>query len=84
MPTFTLRVCVPAPAGIFAPKGQLFPTCCGQEQGGTAVVAQQERILLPAQEMQVQSWGREDPWRRKWQPTPVFLPGEFHGQRSDY
>ena len=22
-------------------------------------------------------------WRRKWQPTPVFLPGEFHGQRSN-
>ena len=22
------------------------------------------------------------PWRRKWQPTPVFLTGEFHGQRS--
>ena len=22
------------------------------------------------------------PWRRKWQPTPVFLPGEIHGQRS--
>ena len=22
------------------------------------------------------------PWRRKWQPTPVFLPGEFQGQRS--
>ena len=22
------------------------------------------------------------PWRRTWQPTPVFLPGEFHGQRS--
>ena len=21
-------------------------------------------------------------WRRKWQPTPVFLPGEFCGQRS--
>ena len=21
-------------------------------------------------------------WRRKWQPTPVFLPGEFHRQRS--
>jgi len=20
-------------------------------------------------------------WRREWQPTPVFLPGEFHGQR---
>ena len=23
---------------------------------------------------------RKIPWRRKWQPTPVFLPGEFHGQ----
>ena len=22
------------------------------------------------------------PWSRKWQPTPVFLPGNFHGQRS--
>ena len=22
------------------------------------------------------------PWRRVWQPTPVFLPGEFHGERS--
>ena len=26
-------------------------------------------------------WGRF-PWRRKWQPTPVFLPGESHAQRS--
>ena len=22
------------------------------------------------------------PWRKAWQPTPVFLPREFHGQRS--
>ena len=22
------------------------------------------------------------PWRREWLPTPVFLPGQFHGQRS--
>ena len=27
-------------------------------------------------------WVREIPWRRKWQPTPVFLPGKSHGQRS--
>ena len=26
--------------------------------------------------------GLEIPWRRSQQPTPVFLPGEFHGQRS--
>ena len=25
---------------------------------------------------------RRSPWRRKWQPTPVFLPGKSHGQRS--
>ena len=30
----------------------------------------------------VQSLGREDPQNRKWQPTPVLLPGESHGQRS--
>ena len=28
------------------------------------------------------SWVTKSPWRRKWQPTPVFLPGECHGQRS--
>ena len=28
------------------------------------------------------SWARKIPCRRKWQRTPVFLPGEFHGQRS--
>ena len=27
-------------------------------------------------------WVRKIPWRRKWQPTPVFLPGESHGRRS--
>ena len=25
---------------------------------------------------------RNIPWRRKWQPTPVFLPGKSRGQRS--
>ena len=26
-------------------------------------------------------WVGKIPWRRKWQPTPVFLPGKFYGQR---
>ena len=34
------------------------------------------------QETGVPSLGEEIPWRRRWQPTPVFLPGESHGQRS--
>ena len=32
--------------------------------------------------MWVQSLGREDPLEEVWQPTPVFFPGESHGQRS--
>ena len=27
-------------------------------------------------------WVRKIPWRRKWQPTPVFLPGKLHGQKN--
>ena len=27
-------------------------------------------------------WIRKIPWRRKWQPTPVFSPGESYGQRN--
>ena len=42
-------------------------------------MAQWLRIHLPmqeTQEMQVESLVREIPWRRKWQPTPIFLPGK--------
>ena len=27
-------------------------------------------------------WVRKISWRRKWQPTPIFLPGKSHGQRN--
>ena len=27
-------------------------------------------------------WVGKNPWKREWQPSPVFLPGEAHGQRS--
>ena len=38
---------------------------------------------LPAmRETGFDPWVRKNPWRREWLPTPVFLPGEFHGQRS--
>ena len=39
---------------------------------------------LPARckQCEFDPWVGRIPWRRKWQPTPVFLPGEFHGQRS--
>ena len=44
-----------------------------------------QRMHLPGQEtqeMQVDPSVGKIPWRRKWQPTPVFLPGESHGWRS--
>ena len=37
--------------------------------------------LPAAQETQIQSLSREDPLEKGMAPTPVFLPGEFHGQR---
>ena len=27
-------------------------------------------------------WVEKIPWRREWQPTPIYMPEEFHGQRS--
>ena len=38
--------------------------------------------LHAALESQVQLLGQEDPLEKGMQPTPVFLPGKFHGQRS--
>ena len=49
------------------------PLCClssvGRESAGSAGVLGS----IPV---------RKIPWRRKWQPPPVFLPGKSHGQRS--
>ena len=48
-------------------------------------VAQQVKDPPAVQEMQeiwVWSLGQEGPLQKEWQPTPVFLPGEPHGQRS--
>ena len=30
----------------------------------------------------IDPWIKKIPWRRKWKPTLIFMPGEFHGQRS--
>ena len=45
--------------------------------GGSVV----KNLPIKARDMgSISGW--EIPWGRKWQPTPVLLPGEFHGQRS--
>ena len=40
------------------------------------------RFRLPKQEIGFDPWVERIPWRREWQRTLVFLPGESHGQRS--
>ena len=46
------------------------------------LVAQSLKTLTAMQETWVRSLGGNIPWRRKRQPTLVFLPGESNGQRS--
>ena len=41
-----------------------------------------ERICLQYKRPGFDPWIGKIPWRRERLPTPVFLPGEFHGQRS--
>ena len=45
-------------------------------------VAQMVKNRPAMQETEFYAWVRKIPWRRACQPSPVFLPGEFHGQRS--
>ena len=45
-------------------------------------MAQTVKNLPAVWETWVLFLGQEDPWRRERLPTPVFLPGESHGQRS--
>ena len=44
----------------------------------TKRMAQKVKNLPAVQETQVRSQVGKMPWRRGWQPTPVFSPGEFH------
>ena len=49
---------------------------------GPSPVVQMVKNLPAMQETGFDPWVWKIPWRCKWKPTPVFLPGEFHGWRS--
>ena len=53
--------------------------CFAVTEGGASPVAQLVKNLPAVRETWVPSWVGKIPWRRAWQPTPVFLPGESHG-----
>ena len=48
----------------------------------SSVVAQTVKNLPTMKKPWFNPWVGKIPQRREWLPTPVFLPGEFHGQRS--
>ena len=46
------------------------------------LASQMVKNLFAKQETGFNPYVGKIPWRREWLPTPVFLPGKFHGQRS--
>ena len=56
----------------------------GSNQPGASLVAQVVKNLLAMWEFhpELHPWAGKISWRKAWQPTPVFLPGESHRQRS--
>ena len=79
--THTQRVLVPT---LFVAPAYSFVASCPAIQASQVALVVKN---LPAnagdlRDPQVWSLGWEDPWRRAGQPIPVYLPGEFHGQRS--
>ena len=63
-------------SGLFIPLISIGINCPSTKKGfpGGSVVKNP-----PAMQ---ETWVRKIPWRRKWLPTPVFLPGKSDGQRS--
>ena len=52
------------------------------QENGIPWWLRQNRICLQCRRHRFDPWVGKYPWRRKWQPTPLFLPGESLGQRS--
>ena len=52
------------------------------EDTGQNILVYCVRRASPVAQQYPPAWVWKIPWRRAWQPTPVFLPGKSHGQRS--
>ena len=69
-------------AGIRVVSLQMrMPKFASDHQKWASLVAQWQRICLQCRRHRLDPWVKIS-WSRKWQPTPVFLPGESRGQRS--
>ena len=77
-----LGVCHPGQIGLemnltSVSSCSLLPAVLGFP-GGSAV----KQSACQCRRHEFDPWVRKIPWRRKWQPTPTFLPGNIHGQSS--
>ena len=73
-----LPCCGLAPAAGLCLLSGSFLCCFPGGTGGKELACQCWRC----KSRRLNPWVRKIPWRRAWQPTPVLLPGESHGQRS--
>ena len=55
---------------------------CGSPAGGRDLISGWRLPCSSDGEPGFDPWVGKCLWRREWQSSPVFLPGEFHGQRS--
>ena len=62
-------------------RGEPLSMASSSELRSSSELAQSVKNPPAKQETQVRSLGWEDPLEKEWPPTPVFLPGEFHGQK---
>ena len=77
-PTRPYRTWSLGPSGLFcSPRITLFYTFFGLPWW-----LRWKRICLQCRRPEFDPWVRKIPSRRKWLPTPILLPREFHGQRS--
>ena len=60
-------------------KAILTSTLENQESPGGAVIKNSPANAGDARDFGFDPWVEKTPWRRAWQPTPVFLPGEIRG-----
>ena len=80
--------CLLLPLKVWLITGHWNQVCLGFMQCGTTIFfllpwwLRGQSISLECGRPGFNPWVGKIPWRRKWQPTPVLLPGESHGGRS--
>ena len=63
-------------------SGRVPVTMCGNTWASPVTSSEESACSAGDPGGGLDPWVRKTPWRRAWQPTPVFLPGEPHGLKS--